>query len=126
MPALSYLLGVVESAGRRSISSTVRFNLSSSYAPFVASLVRLPIVDKKLVMENLGEGDGEMKDWGQAYLSGNGAGTGAYSGRLAQPAGRDRPMEKNGDYFLDIAEAAPDTVRLRYGAGGVDSANANR
>ncbi|MEQ9178851.1 MAG: ABC transporter substrate-binding protein, partial [Nitratireductor sp.] len=58
--------------------ATVRFKLSQPYSPFVASLVRLPIVDKKLVMENLGEGDGEMKDWGQAFLSANGAGTGAY------------------------------------------------
>ncbi|MYH57454.1 MAG: ABC transporter substrate-binding protein, partial [Boseongicola sp. SB0675_bin_26] len=106
---LSYLLGVVESAEAID-SSTVRFNLSSSYAPFVASLVRLPIVDKKLVMENLGE----MGDWGQAFLSANGAGTGAYRVVSHNPQ-EETVMERNGDYFLDVAEAAPDTVRLRYG-----------
>ena len=37
------------------------------------------------------------------------------SGRLAQPAGRDRHGEERRDYFLDMAGAAPDTVRLRYG-----------
>jgi peptide/nickel transport system substrate-binding protein len=73
---LSYLLGVVESVEAVD-ASTVKFTLSSSYAPFVASLVRLPIVDKQLVMANLGEGEGEMGDWGQAFLSANSAGTGA-------------------------------------------------
>ena len=29
-------------------------------------------------MANLAAGDGEMGDWGQAFLSGNSAGTGAY------------------------------------------------
>ncbi|GAF78585.1 unnamed protein product, partial [marine sediment metagenome] len=65
---LSYLLGTVESVEAVD-GSTVRFNLAQAYAPFVASLVRLPIVDKKLVMENLGAGDGEMGDWGEAFLS---------------------------------------------------------
>ena len=110
---LSYLFGVVKSAEATS-PSTVRFNLSSPYAPFVASLVRLPIVDRKLVMENLGEGDGEMGDWGQAFLSANGGGTGAYRVVSHNPQ-EETVMEKNGDYFLDIAGTAPDTVRLRYG-----------
>lgn len=110
---LSYLLGVVESVEAVN-ASTVRFNLSSSYAPFVASLVRLPIVDKQLVMANLGEGEGEMGDWGQAFLSANGAGTGAYLVTSHNPQD-ETVMAKNDDYFLGIADAAPDTVRLRYG-----------
>ena len=75
---LSYLFTNVESAtadGR----SVVTFHLSEPYSPFIASLVRLPIIDKELVMANLGEGEGEMGDWGQAFLSANGAGTGAYT-----------------------------------------------
>ena len=110
---LSYLLGVVESVEAVD-ASTVKFTLSSSYAPFVASLVRLPIVDKQLVMANLGEGDGEMGDWGQAFLSGNSAGSGAYTVSSHNPQ-EETVMQKNGGYFLGVADAAPDTVRLRYG-----------
>ena len=36
--------------------NSVRFTLAEPYAPFISSLVRLPIVDKQLVMDNLGEG----------------------------------------------------------------------
>ncbi len=110
---LSYLFGVVESAEAID-PSTVKFTLSSPYAPFVASLVRLPIVDKKLVMANLGEGDGEMGDWGQAFLSANAAGTGAYTVKSHNPQ-EETVMERNDAYFLGVPEVAPDTVRLRYG-----------
>ena len=93
---------------------TVRFSLDKPYSPFIASLVRLPVVDKKLVMENLGAGDGEMGDWGQAFLSANSAGTGAYTVVSHNPQ-EETVMEKNADYFLGVPEAAPDRVRLRYG-----------
>ena len=33
---------------------TVKFTLSGPYAPFMSALFRLPIVDKKLVLANLG------------------------------------------------------------------------
>ncbi|MBO6718504.1 MAG: ABC transporter substrate-binding protein [Rhizobiaceae bacterium] len=110
---LSFIFTNVESAEAVD-EHTVRFNLNEAYSPFIASLVRLPIVDKKLVMENLGEGDGEMRDWGQAYLSANSAGTGAYKVVSHNPQ-QETVMEKNGDYFLGIADVAPDQVRLRYG-----------
>ncbi|MGE0503536.1 MAG: ABC transporter substrate-binding protein [Rhizobiaceae bacterium] len=110
---LSYLFGVVEKAEAID-ASTVKFTLTSAYSPFVASLVRLPIVDKKLVMENLGAGDGDMKDWGQAFLSGNDAGTGAYKVTAHNPQ-QETVMAKNADYFLSVPAKAPDTVRLRYG-----------
>lgn len=95
---------------------TVRFNLEEAYSPFVASLVRLPVLDKELVMENLAEGEGgdEMGDWGEEYLSTNAAGTGAYTVVSHNPQD-ESVMEKNEDYFLDIPEEAPDEVRLRYG-----------
>ena len=54
---------------------TVRFTLDEPYAPFVASLVRLPIVDQVLVAENATEDD----PWAEGYLSGNAAGSGAYT-----------------------------------------------
>lgn len=109
---LSYLFGGVTAEAID--DKTVKFTLESPYAPFVASLVRLPIVDKKLVMENLSDGEGEMKDWGQAFLSGNAAGTGAYTVKSHNPQ-EETVMSKNAGYFMDIIEAAPDTVRLRYG-----------
>lgn len=110
---LSYLFGAVEKVEAVD-ATTVRFTLSSPYAPFLAALTRLPIVDKKLVMANLGAGDGEMKDWGQAFLSTNDAGSGAYKVTAHNPQ-QETVMAKNADYFLGVPAKAPDTVRLRYG-----------
>jgi peptide/nickel transport system substrate-binding protein len=95
-------------------ASTVTFTLKGPYSPFISALLRLPIVDKKLVMDNLGEGDGEMKDWGQAYLSSHGAGTGAYK-VVSQNPQQETVLAKNADYFLGVPAKAPDTVRYRYG-----------
>ena len=92
--------------------------MARPYAPFVSSLVRLPIVDKKLVMANLADGEGEMMDWGQAHLSANGAGTGAYIVQSHNPL-EETVLVKNDSYFLGIGEKAPDTVRLRYGLEAV-------
>ena len=105
---LSYLFGDVESAEAVD-RHTVRFNLSQPYAPFVASLLRLPIVDKALVVANKGD-----SEWGESFLSGNGAGSGAYTVVSHNPQ-EETVMEKNRNYFLGIPNAAPDTVRLRYG-----------
>ena len=105
---LSYLFTVVESATAVD-THTVQFSLSSPYAPFVASLVRLPIIDKTLVEANKGD-----SEWGEEFVSANGAGSGAYTVISHNPQ-EETVMAKNGDYFLGIADAAPDTVRLRYG-----------
>ncbi|EAR51882.1 hypothetical protein OG2516_16314 [Oceanicola granulosus HTCC2516] len=104
---LSHLFGGVtaEAVDER----TVRFELEEPYAPFVASLIRLPIVDKALVEENATEDD----PWGEAFLSGTGAGTGAYTVTSHNPQD-ETVMAVNDGYFLDINEAAPDEVRLRY------------
>jgi peptide/nickel transport system substrate-binding protein len=80
---LSYLFTNVKDAVTLD-PHTVRFDLKMAYSPFLAALQRLPIVDKKLVMEHLGKGDGDMKDWGQAWLSTHAAGSGAYSVRCAR------------------------------------------
>ena len=110
---LSFLFGNVVSVEAPD-AKTVVFTLDGPSAPFIASLVRLPIIDKAVVMENLGEGDGEMGDWGQAFLSANSAGSGAYSVRSHNPQ-EETVMSKNDAYFLDIPAEAPDTVRMRYG-----------
>ncbi|MEX0860611.1 MAG: ABC transporter substrate-binding protein, partial [Cucumibacter sp.] len=110
---LSYLFAGVEMA--EAIDDlTVKFTLTGPYSPFLSALLRLPIVDKALVMANLGDGEGDMKDWGQAYLSEHGAGTGAYTVVSHNPQA-ETVMAKNPDYFLGIPAKAPDTVRYRYG-----------
>lgn len=88
--------------------STVTFTLESPYAPFVASLVRLPVVDKALVSASSDE------QWGEEFLSANSAGTGAYSIRSHNPQ-EETVMTKSDSYFLGVPDVAPDTVRLRYG-----------
>ncbi len=88
--------------------STVKFVLETPSAPFLASLVRLPIVDMAHVKAN------SDTEWGEEYLSANGAGTGAYSVASHNPQ-EETVMAKSDSYFLSIADAAPDTVRLRYG-----------
>ncbi len=110
---LSYLFTNVDKAEAID-PTTVKFTLKEVYAPFISSLTRLPIIDKKLVLENLGSGDGEMKDWGQAYLSAHAAGTGAYKVVSHNPQ-EETVMAKNAGYFLTIPAKAPDTVRYRYG-----------
>jgi peptide/nickel transport system substrate-binding protein len=110
---LSYLFVNVDKAEAVD-AATVKFTLKEPYAPFISALTRLPIVDKKLVMENLGTGDGEMKDWGQAYLSSHAAGSGAYKVVSHNPQ-ELTVMAKNAGYFLGVPAKAPDTVRFRYG-----------
>ncbi len=103
---LSYLLAGVTAEALD--DSTVKFTLEKLYAPFIASLVRLPIVDMAHVKAN------SDSEWGEEYLSGNGAGTGAYSVSSHNPQ-EETVMAKSDSYFLGVADAAPDTVRLRYG-----------
>jgi peptide/nickel transport system substrate-binding protein len=94
---------------------TVKFTLKEAYAPFLAALVRLSVVDKALVMANLADGPhGEFKDYGSAYLSANDAGSGAYKVTGQNPQS-ETTMAKFDGYFLPFAENAPDTVRYRYG-----------
>ncbi len=104
---LSHLFGGV--AAEAVDEKTVRFTLEEPYAPFVASLVRLPIVDKALVEQNATEQD----PWGEAFLSGNAAGTGAYRVTAHNPQAETR-MARNEDYFGEIKDAAPDEAVLRY------------
>ena len=110
---LSFLFANVKSAEAVD-PHTVKFTLSEPYAPFLSALYRLPIVDKKLVLANLGAGDGEYKDWGQAYLSAHGAGTGAYKVVSHNPQ-QETVLAKNPGYFLGISPKAPDIVHQRYG-----------
>lgn len=88
---------------------TVRFVLDESYAPFLSSLVRLPIIDKTLAEEHATEDD----PWAEAYLSGHGAGTGAYVVTAHNPQSETR-MALNEAYFGEVKDNAPDEAVLRY------------
>jgi peptide/nickel transport system substrate-binding protein len=52
---------------------TVRFVLSRPYAPFLAAIPIVSIVNPRVVQANQRDGD-----WGKAWLASNGAGSGAY------------------------------------------------
>ncbi len=103
---LSYLFGGVSANAVN--NTTVKFTLEEPYAPFVASLVRLPIVDMAYVKAN------SNSEWGEEFLSGTSAGSGAYSIKSHNPQ-EETVMSKWGGYFLPINSSAPDTVRMRYG-----------
>jgi peptide/nickel transport system substrate-binding protein len=93
---------------------TVQFILSGTYAPFLATLTRLPVVNKALVLKNKKDGKfGANGDYGQAFLSGTDAGSGAYKVISHNPQ-ELTVMEKFKDYFLPFAPKAPDFVRQRY------------
>ena len=93
---------------------TVQFTLSGIYAPFLSTLVRLPVVNKALVFKNKKDGKfGANGDYGQAFLSSNDAGSGAYK-VVSHNSQELTVMEKFKDYFLGFAPRAPDIVRQRY------------
>ena len=89
--------------------TTVRFTLEGPSAPFLPALVRLPIVDSAVAQEHATDGD-YASDW----FSANEAGSGAYEIVSHNPQ-EESELTKNDDFFLDIPEAAPETVILRYG-----------
>jgi peptide/nickel transport system substrate-binding protein len=94
---------------------TVKFTLAGVYAPFLASLVRLPILDSKFLMQHKADGKfGDMGDFGEAYLNDHDAGSGAYSVVSHVPESESNLVKFPG-YFLGVSAAAPDKVRIRYG-----------
>ena len=62
-------------------ASTLKINMKKPYAVLPATLVRLPIVNKDLVMENIDSSVdtyGEFGDYGKGWLSTNDAGSGPF------------------------------------------------
>jgi peptide/nickel transport system substrate-binding protein len=93
---------------------TVQFTLAEPFAPFLGSLVRLPIVNQQLVLANLQAGDyGDLGDYGQAFLGSNDAGSGPYTITSHDPTDLT-VMVRHPEYFLGFADNAPDEVRMRY------------
>ena len=104
----SLFAGVVDSV-EATDSSTVVFTLSSPFAPFLATLVRMPIVDMAVVKAN--EVDG---DWASTWMSQNSAGSGPYVITSHDPQ-TETLLAYEADYFMDPVEGYPETVRFRYG-----------
>ena len=94
---------------------TVRFSLEKPYAPFLAALTRLPIIDSKTAKANTQPGDfGDNGDYAQAYLTATDAGSGAF--RIVTHNPRElTEFERNADYFIPFVDKAPDQVIMRYG-----------
>ncbi|MEM9707470.1 MAG: ABC transporter substrate-binding protein [Pseudomonadota bacterium] len=100
--------GVVDSVEATG-DNTVVFNLSSPFAPFLATLVRMPIVDMATVQAN--EVDG---DWASSWMSQNSAGSGPYVIVSHDPQ-TETVLAYEPDYFLEPVDGYPETVRMSYG-----------
>ena len=61
---------------------TVRFVLEKPYAPFLSIIPVATVVNRKVVESHVKD-----NDWGNAWLAGNGAGSGAY---IPDPAATSR------------------------------------
>ncbi len=95
-------------------SHTVKFTLERPYAPFLAALVRLPIINKKLLLTKIQEGDhGDRGDYGRAFLESNDAGSGAYA-VVSHNKQELTVMERFDGYWLPFGPKSPDEVRMRY------------
>lgn len=94
---------------------TVTFTLPAPNAPFLATLVRLPVMQKSEVMKNVKPGNyGDKGDFGEAFLAAKDAGSGAY--RVAEHNPQEQSvLQKFDGYFGKFADKAPDVVRIRYG-----------
>jgi peptide/nickel transport system substrate-binding protein len=105
----AYLFEVVQSVDALS-PAQVRFTLKKNFAPFIASLTRLPILDSKLVKSHATASDPWAADW----LATNDAGSGAYSVVSHNPQSLTE-MKKFAGYFGPFSKGAPDAVRMSYG-----------
>ena len=109
----SFLFGTVDSVSALD-SKTVQFTTKEPFAPLVASLMRLAIVDKDDVEAKTVDGNyGDNGDYGEAYLLTTSAGTGAYKITEHDPNVKT-VLTKNSDYFQGHNGKAPDEVIIKY------------
>jgi peptide/nickel transport system substrate-binding protein len=94
---------------------TVTFTLPAPNAAFLATLVRLPVIEKALVMKNVKPGShGERGDYGEGFLAGQDAGSGAY--RVVEHNPQELTvLAKVPGHFAGHLPKSPDVVRIRYG-----------
>lgn len=91
---------------------TVRFTLQDPYGPFLTSLVRLYIVNKDQVMQNIKEGQyGEFGDYAKDWFLTNDAGSGPYSVKEMKQ-GEYLTCKKYPDYWKGFHPNNPDEFKL--------------
>ena len=104
---------VLEPEGIQVVDDSVEFTLNAPYAPFVPSLTQLFVVNKDLIMENLGEGDfGEMGGYGQAFLRDNAAGSGPFVPTRYERASILQ-LERFNDYWRGWSEGQLENIDYR-------------
>ncbi len=97
---------------------TVEFDLSSPSGTFPAIIVRLYILDEKLMTEHYAEGDyGEQGDYGKAWLQTNDAGSGPYKVKEMKTE-EYLVIEKYSEYWKGWEDGAPETIRM---VGGLET-----
>jgi len=92
---------------------TVEFKLARPFGPFVPALVRLYILNKSQVMENIDKSDtmyGDMGDYGKKWLLTSDAGSGPYTVKEMKME-ESLLGEKFDDYWAGWEENAPDFFR---------------
>ena len=92
---------------------TVEFKLARPFGPFVPALVRLYILNKSQVMENIDKSEtmyGDMGDYGKKWLLTNDAGSGPYEVKEMKME-ESLLGEKFDDYWDGWEEGAPDFFR---------------
>ena len=94
---------------------TARITLPATNAAFLSTLARLSIVNSDLARANQQDGDfGENGDYSSAFLSGNDAGSGAYTVE-SHNMQELTILKAFPDYFEAFDPLAPETVQIRYG-----------
>lgn len=91
---------------------TVIFELNRPLSEFPVMLVRLPILNKDLVIQHIEPGEfGELGDYGQEWLKTNSAGSGPYI-LVEHKAMETLLMERFEDYFLGWESFGPGLVPI--------------
>ncbi|MDE0200854.1 MAG: ABC transporter substrate-binding protein, partial [Rhodospirillaceae bacterium] len=94
---------------------TAQITLPATNAAFLSTLARLSIVNSDLARANQQEGDfGENGDYSSAFLSGNDAGSGAYTVE-SHNMQELTILKAFPGYFEAFDPLAPETVQIRYG-----------
>ncbi len=86
-------------------AKTVKFNLSKTFSPFLATVPAIRIVNSKVVKANAGADDG------QTYLATHVAGTGPYTLK-SWDRGSQMTIDRDPNYYRGWGEGAIDEVRF--------------
>lgn len=90
---------------------TVQINMKQTFGPFIAALVRMAVLNKDLVMENLQDGPyGEFQDYGKNYLLTHDAGSGPYQ-MVEMQMEEYMLAERFTDYWLEFSANPPEQFK---------------